>query len=183
MKKRALICALLLALTVLPTAARADVVVPGQKPPEPAPATTAFADLYGDQFLDFDPAYAGTLGGRVETALWRYPGAAEPMAVITTEDYPADALGPCYVDGAGRFWGYTGYIYGYRFVWICLSDPGGEGLTPDPTVVERVEAEAARTEAAAVRQQVLAVALVAAVAVVTLLLIRVFWKRKRGTRA
>ena len=181
MKKRILLCSLLLALAVLPVSARADVVVPGQKPPEPAPATAAFESLYGAQVVDFDTAYADALDGPVETALWLYPGAAEPETSLTVEDYPADALSPCYVDADGNFWGYTGYIYGHRFVWICLSDPGGGSLTPNQTVIGQVEAAAAQAEAAAVQQQILAAVLVAAVVVVTLLLIWVFWRRrKRG---
>ena len=66
MKQRLLACVLLLTLTVLPAAARADVVVPGQKPPEPAAETAAFAELYAGDFVDFDPAYTDALEGPVE---------------------------------------------------------------------------------------------------------------------
>ena len=177
MKKRCLACVLLLALAVLPAAARADVVVPGQKPPEPAAETAAFAELYAGDFVDFDPAYTDALEGPVETALWLYPGAAEPLRTLTAEGYPADGLGPCYVDSAGRSWGYAGYIYGNRFVWICLSDPTGETVTPDQAVIDRVEARAAEVKSAARTQLILAAVLVAAVAAMTLLLI--LWLRRR----
>ena len=176
MKKRLLACVLLLTLAVLPAAARADVVAPGQKPPEPAEETAAFAELYADDLVDFDPAYADALEGVVAT-LWLYPGAAEPLGTLTSVDYSADVLSPCYVDSAGQFWGYTRYIYGYRFVWICLSDPTGETVTPDQAVIERVEARAAEVKSAERTQLILAAVLVAAVAAMTLLLI--LWLRRR----
>ena len=182
MKRRILACALLLTLAVLPAAARADVVLPGQKPPEPAKVTAAFAEHYGEDFAEFDPTYTHALDGPVETALWLYPGAAEPLAYLTLEGCQADQLSPCYVDDAGRFWGYTSYLYGYRFVWICLSDPTGTGVEPDQAVMDRVEARAAELEAAERTQVVLAAVLVAAVVAVTLLLILRLRRQNRGRR-
>lgn len=181
MKKRLLACILLLTLAVLPAAARADVVVPGQKPPEPAEETAAFAELYGGGYVEFEPAYTDALEGPVETALWLYPGAAEPLRTLTVEGYPANELGPCYVDSAGQFWGYTGYIYGNRFVWICLSDPAGTSVEPDQAVIDRVEARADEVRSAQRTQRILAAALVAAVVAMTLLLILWLWKRARRT--
>lgn len=177
MKKRLLACVLLLTLTVLPAAARADVVAPGQKPPEPAEETAAFAELYAGDFVDSDPAYAHALEGAVEAALWPYPGAAEPLGSLTRVDYPADHLSPCYVDSNGQFWGYAGYIYGQRFVWICLSDPTGTSVEPDQAVIDRVETRVTELETAQRTQLILAVVLVAAVAAVTLVLI--LWLRRR----
>lgn len=177
MKTRCLACVLLLALAVLPAAARADVVVPGQKPPEPAAETAAFAELYAGDFVDFDPAYTDALEGSVEAALWPYPGAAEPLGGLTQVDYSADVLSPCYVDSAGQFWGYARYIYGYRFVWICLSDPAGTSVEPDQAVIDRVETRVAELETAQRMQLILAAVLVAAVAAMTLLLI--LWLRRR----
>ena len=179
MKKRLLACVLLLTLTVLPVAARADVVGPGQKPPEPAAETVAFAELYGGDFVEFDPTYMDALEGPVETALWLYPGAAEPLRTFTVENYPADHLSPCYVDSVGNFWGYTGYIYGNRFVWICLSDPTGTGVEPGRDVIDQVEERAAELEAADRIQIVLAVVLVAAVVAVTVVLILKLRRRAR----
>ena len=177
MKTRCLACVLLLALAVLPAAARADVVAFPGMGPEPAEETAAFDELYAGDFVDFDPAYAHALEGSVEAALWPYPGAAESMCTLTAEGYPANELGPCYVDSNGQFWGYTRYIYGYRFVWICLSDPTGETVTPDQAVIERVEARAAEVKSAERTQLILAAVLVAAVAGMTLLLI--LWLRRR----
>lgn len=179
MKKRLLACVLLLTLAVLPAAARADVVAPGQKPPEPSEETAAFAELYADDLVDFDPAYAHALEGAVEAALWPYPGAAEPLGALTRVDYAADVLSPCYVDSAGNFWGYTGYIYGYRFVWICLSDPAGTSVEPDQTVIDRVEARADEVRSAQRSRLILAAVLVAAVVAVTLVLILKLRKRAR----
>ena len=179
MKKRLLACVLLLTLAVLPAAARADVVAPGQKPPEPAEETAAFAELYADDLVNFDPAYTDALEGPVETALWLYPGAVEPLRAFTVENYPANELGPCYVDSAGRSWGYAGYIYGNRFVWICLSDPTGTSAEPDQAVIDRVETRVRELEAAQRTQLILAAVLVAAVVVVTLVLISKLRKRAR----
>ena len=178
MKKRLLACILLLTLAVLPAAARADVVAPGQKPPEPAEETAAFAELYADDLVDFDPAYTDALEGVVAT-LWLYPGAAEPLRTLTSVDYAADVLSPCYVDSTGNFWGYTGYIYGNRFVWICLSDPAGTSVEPDQAVIDRVETRADEMRSAQRTQLILAAVLVAAVVVVTLVLISKLRKRAR----
>ena len=181
MKKRLLACVLLLTLTVLPAAARADVVAPGQQPPEPAEETAAFAELYGGGFVEFDPSYTDALEGPVVTALWHYPGAAESLCTLTAEGYPANELGPCYVDSNGQFWAYASYIYGHRFVWICLSDPTGASVEPDQAVIDRVGERAAEMETAARVQIILAAVLVAAVAAVTLVLI--FKLRKQARQA
>ena len=180
MKKRLLACVLLLTLAVLPATARADVVAPGQKPPEPAEETTAFAELYGGGFVEFDLSYTDALEGPVVTALWLYPGAAESLCTLTAEGYPANELGPCYVDSNGQFWAYASYIYGHRFVWICLSDPTGETVEPDQAVIDRVEGRAAALERAARGKIILAVVLVIAVAAVTLLLILRLRRKRRG---
>ena len=177
MKTRCLACVLLLALAVLPAAARADVVAFPGMGPEPAEETAAFDELYAGDFVDFDPAYAHALEGSVEAALWPYPGAAEPLGGLTQVDYSADVLSPCYVDSAGQFWGYARYIYGYRFVWICLSDPAGTSVEPDQAVIDRVETRVAELETAQRMQLILAAVLVAAVAAMTLLLI--LWLRRR----
>ena len=129
------------------------------------------------RFVDFDPAYAHALEGSVEAALWPYPGAAEPLGGLTQVDYSADVLSPCYVDSAGQFWGYARYIYGYRFVWICLSDPAGTSVEPDQAVIDRVETRVAELETAQRMQLILAAVLVAAVVAMTLLLI--LWLRRR----
>ncbi len=179
MKKRLFACVLLLTLMVLPAAARADVVAPGQKPPEPAEETTAFAELYGGGFVEFDLSYTDALEGPVVTALWLYPGASEALCTLTAEGYPANELGPCYVDSNGQFWAYASYIYGHRFVWICLSDPAGTSVEPDQAVVERVEARADEVRSAQRTQIILAAVLVAAVVAVTLVLILKLRKRVR----
>ena len=179
MKKRLLACVLLLTLVVLPATARADVVVFPGLGPEPAAETDAFAELYGGDYVEFDPAYAHALEGAVEVDLWPYPGAAESMCTLTAEGYPANELGPCYVDSNGQFWAYASYIYGHRFVWICLSDPAGTSVEPDQAVIERVEARAAEVKSAERTQLILAAVLVAAVVAVTLVLIIKLRKRVR----
>lgn len=179
MKKRLLACVLLLTMVVLPATARADVVVFPGLGPEPAAETDAFAELYGGDYVEFDPAYAHALEGAVEVDLWPYPGAAEPLGTLTSVDCPADGLGPCYVDSAGQFWGYARYIYGYRFVWICLSDPAGTLMEPDQAVIDRVETRVTELEIAQRTQLILAAVLVVAVVAVTLVLILKLRKRVR----
>ena len=179
MKKRLLACVLLLTLMVLPAAVRADVVVFPGLGPEPAAETDAFAELYGGGFVEFDLSYTDALEGPVVTALWLYPGAAESLCTLTAEGYPANELGPCYVDSNGQFWAYASYIYGHRFVWICLSDPAGTSVEPDQAVIDRVEARAAEVRSAQRMQLILAVVLVAAVVAVTLVLILKLRKRVR----
>ena len=83
------------------------------------------------------------------------------------------------MDSNGQFWAYASYIYGQRFVWICLSDPAGTSVEPDQAVVERVEARADEVRSAQRTQIILAAVLVAAVVAVTLVLILKLRKRVR----
>ena len=186
MRGRTLVCALLLALVVLPGSARADVIfTPWDKPPQPRAETAAFEALYGAQFVDFDPAYAGALDEETMLALWDYPGAPEPRERIRVRDYPVDHLAAYYEDGAGRFWGYVNYIYGCRYVWICLSDPAADDLgQPEDTaltsrIAEQVDAEAARLRMEDLKQKAWLAIPIGLVAALTLGLIFLPARRRR----
>ncbi len=53
--------------------------------------------------------------------LWAYPGGA--MKDRVNFPHILENVSGVYNDGAGNTWGYIGYLYGMRDVWICLSDP------------------------------------------------------------
>lgn len=169
---------LLLALLVFPMAAQADVIGPGGPPRNRQ--SEAFVAVYGDKLTDWDSAYDHAFDGVEQIVLWSHPGSGEVTGVVGNwfeNTAPAEALGPCYVDGEGRFWGYINYIYGHRLSWICLSDPENEALAADESVVRAVEKEAGGM---AFREALPVALLVVGAAAATGVLIYVFWYRRKN---
>ncbi len=57
---------------------------------------------------------------------WKYPGSADGGSINMQDwEYTPD-YSSVYTDEEGRSWGYVGYFYGYRGVWICLDNPTAE---------------------------------------------------------
>lgn len=174
-------CMLLLALTLFSTAARADVLVPGQKPPRNE-YSEAFVRLYADSITGWDRANDGILDGVEEIVLWRYPGSGWMTRTIDAEWFRHSERGldeyldTCYMDGQGRLWAYVGYAYGRQLAWACLSDPANESLPADPETTEAVEREA---RVMFWREKAPAAILTAGAIAVTGVFLYVFWYRKK----
>ncbi|MBE6996708.1 MAG: hypothetical protein E7427_00860 [Ruminococcaceae bacterium] len=87
--------------------------------------------------------------------VYRYPGSGVVTDSLSPEWFGQDQIsfGPLFTDPAGRRWGYCGYLYGHRDLWVCLDDPYNGALAPDEncvTIVTRAAADPpAQTEAPA----------------------------------
>jgi hypothetical protein len=184
MKLRRFACALIAALLTLSTAARADVLVPGQKPPRNE-YSEAFVKLYADQIVAWDSAYENALDGVEEIVLWQYPNSGQRTRTIDADWFRNDERGisgyfdACYVDGQGRFWVYVGYAYGRQMAWACLSEPANPNLPADPEVTAAVEREVG---AMLWWENAPAIILVAGIVAVTGALIYVFWYRGKRVK-
>ncbi|MDE6750738.1 MAG: hypothetical protein K2K21_17000 [Lachnospiraceae bacterium] len=58
--------------------------------------------------------------------LWKYPGSDGGSSVNMQNWENMPDYSSVYVDEEGRSWGYVGYFYGYRSLWICLDNPTAE---------------------------------------------------------
>ncbi len=183
MKAKRLACVLILTLLVLPLSARADVLLPGQKPPRNE-QSEVFVKLYADKLTGWDSAYNNAFDGVEELILWRYPNSGWVVGRSNSQWFSenvslAETFTQCYVDESGRVWGYINYIYGQKMNWICISNPGNTNLPADETTVAAVEQEVKAME---LRESIPTIALVAGVVLITGGFIYVFWfkKKKRG---
>lgn len=121
-------------------------------------------------------------GGPV--VFWTYPGSG--VVALEEDEFEFNdyfEILDTYTDEENRLWGFVGYYYGIRNVWICISDLSGAGIEKAPpsalpaaaTAVPDTELPATGgDENSAV---LLIVVIVAAVVVVTAVLIAVFWKK------
>lgn len=181
MKRKRLACAFLLVLLTLPLTARADVLIPGQKPPRNE-QSEAFAECYKDALVPWDDAYAAALDNMEYVVFWQYPGSGQVKDSIGSGSISiklGEEYGPYYVDDAGRFWAYVHYAYGTRLTWVCVSEPGNDHLPADPEIVAAVDKAVAAIK---VRENAPAVLLVVGIAAVTGVLLYVFWHRKKKAK-
>lgn len=92
----------------------------------------SFKEDYGDQIVSQDGGLDEQY--RNETVyFWKYPGADNYNSMSLQDwEYLPEYSG-VYTDEAGHSWGYIGYYYGLRSVWVCLDQPTADrdGLYPD----------------------------------------------------
>lgn len=70
---------------------------------------------------------------------WRYPG-AETFDIVSLKDWEElPQYSSVYADEAGHRWGYIGYYYGYRDVWVCIDAPTADLETLYPDGVPQIE--------------------------------------------
>lgn len=154
---------------------------------------TSFAALHESEFVGFDPAFLDAFAGLDTLVLWSYPCSGETVADdVSTEWFrsnttPAEAFTTCWVDGQGRTWGLSTYCYGIRNAWVCLSDPGNAEIEKDPAVVPETGTVYPAAQTLPDPKQggpgTLAVVLVAAVVLVTAIVIAVLFRKKRPGRS
>ena len=86
---------------------------------------------------------------------YKYPGSGEVRETLERGWFgqePELFFNQCFTDPAGRTWGYCGYHYGHRNLWVCLDDPYNGALPPDEncvTIVTRAAAGETPKETAA----------------------------------
>lgn len=122
--------------------------------------------------------------------VWQWPGSGRRLLMLsdvddTYFDSQSMSVDFAYKDGQGREWGFVNYLYGARNAWICITEPANPDMPvfnppPDPAVWVPGTQHTQIPESGASMLFVIA-ALVAALIVVTLVLIKVFWK-KEGLR-
>lgn len=106
----------------------------------PVPDYISFREAHEDEFIPYDGSCDEEFAGASQVVLWKYPGS--DVVIYTANNTWFQNSGPleeqfetCWRDDAGRLWGFCGYCYGIRNVWICLSDPENEELEADPGVL------------------------------------------------
>lgn len=149
----------------------------------------SFAEDYGDQIVNQD----GTLDEQYQDEtiyFWKYPG-SESCSSMSLQDWEyMPEYSATYTDEAGHGWGYIGYFYGHRNVWICLDQPTSDyaGLYPDggPKIgaddTESQDPEGQRTERIVPKTDngtvVVVIVLVVGVVLITAVLLVILKKRK-----
>ncbi|MCI8525784.1 MAG: hypothetical protein HFF17_07660 [Oscillospiraceae bacterium] len=154
----------------------------------PVPDYISFREAHGNEFIPYDGSCDRQMASAPQVVLWKYPGSGIQVSTVDTTWFQdsgplEDQFETCWRDGEGRLWGYSGYCFGIRNTWICLSDPGNPELAADPDVLPEqtplIPAASQLPPAGGGGVPMLAVVLVAAAVVLSAVLIAVFFSRKR----
>lgn len=150
------------------------------------PDYLSFAEAHESEFFPYDGGYDQILREAGRVVLWEYPGSGvvvqDDMDTTWVSDGPGNYISQCYEDSDGRVWGYISYLYGYRNVWLCLSDLANAELPADPDVLPpQPELIPPADEIPAPRPNIplLTVGLIAALAVLTAIFIWFFFGRQK----
>ncbi len=152
----------------------------------------SFAEDHRSEFKPYTGNYDAFKNSE-PVVFWSYPGSG---VVVWEEDAfemnDFFEFSDTYTDADNRLWGFVGYYYGARNVWVCISDPSGasiEKAQPSPSDSETIStAPSAETSvlpnAGTQTEQnnqasmlFVIIAIVAAVVIITGILIAVFWKK------
>ena len=145
----------------------------------------SFDEDHLDEFYAYRGDYAAITETRAALA-WPWPGSEAPLWTVEDLDTENFRVSHAYTDEQGREWGFVNYLYGSRNIWVCLSEPLNRDIpvfnpTPAParwvseTVHINIE-ESGNIEESENQTIVLIIVLVAAWAIGTVVLIKVFWK-------
>jgi hypothetical protein len=140
-----------------------------------------FARDHADEFHAYNGGYEKIIeAGRAIT--WAWPGSGEPGYILSDLNAGNVASSTYYTDDQGRVWGFVTYLYGYRNIWLCLSDPlDGDipAFNPAPPPIPwEPKFEHVDIGEPVSGTIVLIAVLVSALAIGTGVLIKVFWKGK-----
>lgn len=148
------------------------------------PDYISFREAHEEEFVEYDPAYDNALEGLETVVLWTYPCSGK----VKTDRMDAGGLqdrrvyNTCWKDSQGRMWAFVGYCYGVRNTWICLDDPANPELEADESVIPRdAVVYPAADDLPDTKSGVtgLTIAAVLAVVAVTIVLLWLFFVRKR----
>lgn len=150
------------------------------------PDYISFREAHEQEFVEYDPAYDKALEGLETVVLWTYPcsGSIAADGIDAGGLQDMRSFDTCWRDSQGRMWAFVGYCYGVRNTWICLDDPANPELEvkADESVIPRdgvVYPAASRLPDVKNGVTGLTVAAVLAVVAVTVVLLWVFFGRKR----
>jgi len=174
-----------------------------------------FASDHGSEFVERD-FNIGELDFDGDLILWTWPGSGEISWVFERQYLMGDTnMGEgstIYIDMEGREWGYLGYFYGSRSIWVCLDDPSNQNIpafnpAPTPDLQTRTQPPATQGDTREPNAQsgdddiritnpdsqssansgnmsgqlsspMLVITLVSLVAMLSLVLIRLLWKKE-----
>jgi len=130
-------------------------------------------------------AYDDELDLSGDIVLWSWPGSGDVVWVFEPDRWELDNLTftHAYRDTEGREWGFIGYLYGTRNVWVCISDPSNKSIpafNPAPPPALWPAADPSTVPGGDFSTPLLVIILVVVVAMITVVLIRVFWKKDKG---
>lgn len=104
----------------------------------------SFVEDYGEEIV----GQKGSLGEQYQGKSifqWKYPGSKEHYSLTLHDPLEYNQV---YVDEKGHSWGYVGYYYGGRNIWVCIDQPEAEyeQLYPDGAPQIGKAAEEVKTE-------------------------------------
>jgi len=131
---------------------------------------------------EFHP-YAGDLSelkAAEQLVFWTYPGSGAQAGIMAGWQEGSELyLETAYTDADGREWGFITYYYGYKNVWVCLSDPANESIPKaGDNPLTGIWQPPERT-GSGLPVTLLVIVLVAVLAAGTVILIRVVWKPQK----
>jgi len=104
----------------------------------------SFSEDHSDEFFTFDNSDNVPEAGDI--VFWKWPGSGEVYTVFEeawqdseSYEYTLGGVFRAYKDSEDRVWGFIGYSYGARDVWVCLSDPSNREIpafnpAPEPVL-------------------------------------------------
>ena len=100
----------------------------------------SFREEHYDEFYN----YKGEFDTSGDIVLWTWPGSGDVNFVLDTDQWRSDdfddlTFSIAYKDIEGREWGFIGYYYGSRDVWVCIDDPSNQDIpafnaAPEPVL-------------------------------------------------
>jgi len=151
----------------------------------------SFAEDYGDEFYIYSGDFA-SLYPKTDIVFWEWPGSGVIESILesqwrSNEEHETIFLTPeksAYRDADGREWVYIPYLFGQRAAWICLDEPASRDIpvffpAPQPELWQPGPSQLVEYEAR-LNFPALIVAMVAAIVVITIVLISLFRRRKRS---
>ena len=139
----------------------------------------AFEEEHLDDIYDYKGDYAEIKKTKAAVA-WQWPGSATPLWVFEDLDTTNFSVLYAYKDEQGREWGFVTYLYRSANIWFCLSDPLNKDIpafnpAPAPMIWKSDTAhnDIAKSDNSTI---VVLIALVAVLAIGTVILIKVLWK-------
>ena len=92
----------------------------------------SFAQDHQAEIYSFTGSY-DSLKTADKIIMWSWPGSGVEAGSIDQGENSDLSVTDAYKDDQGREWGFIGYHYGMRNVWICLSDPANDDIPANTT--------------------------------------------------
>ena len=149
----------------------------------------SFEEDYRDEFYSYSGAY-DALQEIPDLIFYTWPGSGEISRILEAQwrnssEHEKNFLEgnkTAYKDSEGREWVFIPYLFGRINGWICLSDPLNKDIPafnaePQPELWQPGEEHL--EPQGGLSLPTIVIILVAALVIITAVLIRVFWKKKR----